>query len=106
MLRTYFQKMAEQKTDAQGAKLPEQTQEDKDKDLIIAELTERVKQLQDSKSTNDEKFITIGKKKYKLKYPSVKDGGVEYDYEALLANKELCQHFIDIEAGVFEEVSK
>lgn len=104
MLRTYFKKMAEQKTDAQGAKSQEQSQDDKD--LIIAELTERVKQLQDSKSTNDEKFITVNKVKYKLMYPTIKFEGVEYDYEALLANPSLCEELIALKAGVFEKASK
>jgi hypothetical protein len=120
MLRTYFQKMAEPKTNAQGAKL-EQTQEEKDliiadltervkaqeeKDRVIAELTERVKLLQNGKTSADDRIVTLNKVQYKLMYPFIKYNGIEYDYEALLANPSLCEELIELNAGVFVKISK
>lgn len=76
----------------------------KEREDAIMELTEQLASA--SKPAADQPLVKIGKAQYPLLIPEVRHEGKILKLEHYLANQELAQELLDLDAGVFGEAVK
>lgn len=76
----------------------------KEQEGAIMELTEQLASA--SKPAADKPLVKIGKVQYPLLIPEVRHDGKILKLEHFLANQELAQELLDLDAGVFGEAVK